>query len=70
MKHRVSDVIYQPSWEKSGSKPSFKCPHCGAPYYDHTEWGGNDDWCFDCDVCKKEIKIHREETIDYIYEIK
>ena len=68
-KHMPSDVIHQPYWEKDSHDATFYCPSCNAPYYDHTEWGGDDRWYFDCVVCKKSILVIRKETISNEYTV-
>jgi Zn ribbon nucleic-acid-binding protein len=69
MKYKPSDLIYQPFWDKDKHDATFYCPNCKAPYYDHTQWDGDDVWNFDCVKCGKEIKVRRTETILSKYEV-
>jgi hypothetical protein len=68
-KYMPDDLIYQPVWDKQDHNATFYCPACKAPYYDHTEWGGDDRWLFDCVVCKKQIYVIRKETISNEYAV-
>ena len=68
-KHKPDDLIHQPFWDKSSHDATFYCPNCNAPYYDHTEWGGDDRWYFDCVSCGKTLYVIRKETITNDYKV-